>query len=171
MREKEKFQKLFKLDDNSPTGLALIRNGKPAGYKQPEKRNDSYSWVVKHDFCTDTGRKQIRWSLPLVLWELRTGEELSRSQMISYVDGNKNNLAPYNLTAERFSIERKQEFKNIAYDNYRNIVLPKLNPDYFKDPKDWTDPEALELLNKEKQRRAAGEGKTRNRIGRLRKWS
>lgn len=149
MKHEKVFHKNFIYDESSPTKIRYRRNGKPAGYKQIDRRYDTYNWVLA---AKDAGKCYI-WGLPFLIWELRTGFKPDYNYMINYKDVNKDNLSAYNMVLGRVSLSDNRILKKTAYDNYRNVILPRDNPDYYKDPADWTDPEALSLLNKEKERR------------------
>ena len=158
MKYKDLFTRLYYLDDTSPTGIRKAWNNQPAGMKQ--KHENGYMWVIKDWFQFEDGsKKQITYDLAACLYEMRTGQELQKDQMIIYLDGNKDNLLPYNVTVGKQDRYKQKRYKQQAYDNFRNVVLPKTNPDYFKDPKDWTHPKALELLQAERDKRATGQCK------------
>ncbi|EBA3920941.1 hypothetical protein EE88_21670 [Salmonella enterica] len=173
MKHAEDFKKLFRLDPSSPTGLVKIRNGLPAGNKQRTTNNNTYVWSVRGNVLIDGKWKVIKWSLPNVIYELSTGKEVSPNEYITYKDGNKDNFSFDNLELlPAFSHEENKRLNNYAYDNCRNIILDPKNPDYYKDPKDWTHPESLKAIAIDKQARLNGENKPNQRGGgRKRKWN
>ncbi|EDX5289419.1 hypothetical protein BH235_004604 [Salmonella enterica subsp. enterica serovar Javiana] len=153
MKNKEIFHRYFYLDETSPTGLSRHSNGQPAGYRYKCKDAQTYAWFVN----TRLNGVTYTWGLPFVLYELYNGVKPERNQMIDYLDGNKDNLTRYNLVLVNFNNETPKKLAKYAYDNFRNVLLKRDNPDYFKDPKDWTEPESLAALEAEKQKRASGE--------------
>ncbi|EGN9856573.1 hypothetical protein IS360_003594 [Salmonella enterica] len=154
MKNKDVFLKYFKLDESSPTYITVLATGKPAGHKQKTRHKGGYVWVVKKHCRTESGRKQFMWSIPKVIYELTNNVELTSKDFIYHIDGNKDNLQRYNLTVSHGGDQyRRQAEKIEAYNAYRNVILPTDSPDYFKDPSEWTTPEALELLAKEKESR------------------
>ncbi|EGI0196870.1 hypothetical protein IFY90_004274 [Salmonella enterica] len=167
MKNREIFHKRFYLDESSPTGLSRYSDGDPAGIKCRCSGTQSYRWAV----VTKEKGKSYTWGLPFVLYELYNGVEPQRDQMIDHVDGNKDNLTRYNLTLISFNNQTPKKLSKFAFDTYRNVMLPRYNPDYFKDPKDWTDPEALEMLEAEKRKRLSGESKFNFRKSRFDVWN
>ncbi len=160
MKYKDLFTRLYYLDDSSPTGLRKSWNDKPAGIKQKTRHKDGYMWVIKDWFVFDDGvKRQVSYDLAACLYELATGYELQKNETVYYVDVNKDNLKPVNMYVGKKDPYKLQKQKAAAYENFRNVVLPKTNPDYFKDPADWTDPEALAMLEAEKRSRAEGTSK------------
>ncbi|KJP43604.1 hypothetical protein SR70_04875 [Klebsiella aerogenes] len=172
MKYKNLFTRLYYLDDTSPTGIRKSWNNEPAGIKQRTPHDGGYIWVIKDYFILDDGtRFQVTYDLARVLWELKTGYEPTRKEMIFYADGNKDNLSLYNLTCNDMNHYTRKRYKLAAYEAFRNVILPKANPDYYKDPKDWTDPRALEALEAERRKRAVGDSKPPfPRLGRPNKW-
>ncbi|EDI8735815.1 hypothetical protein GEM21_05485 [Salmonella enterica] len=171
MKYKDLFIRLYYLDDTSPTGIRKAWNDKPAGIKQNNPKG-GYMWVIKDWFHFDDGtKKQIVYDLAATLIEMRTGKPLKKGEQVFYRDGNKDNLLPYNVFTGKADRHQRKRNTLTAYENFRTVILPKTNPDYFKDPKDWTDPEALEALETEREKRAAGESKPPHpNLGRPRKW-
>ncbi|EGN4266580.1 hypothetical protein IHZ75_004382 [Salmonella enterica] len=160
MKYKELFTRLYYLDSTSPTGIRKSWNDEPAGHKQKSRHGNGYFWVIKDLFQFEDGsKKQVNYQLANCLYEMLTGHELTRNEMIYYKDVNKDNLNPVNISVGKIDPYELKKYKLHAYENFRNVILPKSNPDYFKDPKDWTDPAALEALEIEKTKRATGESK------------
>ncbi|EJH4367116.1 hypothetical protein ND480_002109 [Salmonella enterica subsp. enterica serovar Bareilly] len=172
MKYKDLFMRLYYLDETSPTGLRKSWNDKPAGIKQKTKSANGYMWVIPDWFRFDDGtRKQVKYDLAACVYEMATGRELKKNETIYYLDVNKDNLNPVNMFVGIKDPRKLKQHKQAAYENFRNVILPKTNPDYFKDPKDWTDPEALAMLEEEKRKRATGESKPPvPNVGRPRKW-
>ncbi|EHY6648624.1 hypothetical protein K4M64_004522 [Salmonella enterica] len=168
MKHKEIFDKYFTLDPDSPTGIYYKGTDYPAGYKQ--KSHGNYVWVVSRRGKIKGISRLITWSLPRVLYELSHNVEIDNGTMISYVDGNRDNLSIDNLIALPMNRRTQQQERNLAFDNYRNVILSRLNPDYFKDPKDWTNPEALAALDMERERRKQGISKKCETLGAPQKW-
>ncbi|EHQ2770447.1 hypothetical protein KRB99_000016 [Salmonella enterica] len=160
MKFKELFTRLYYLDDTSPTGIRKAWNKEPAGIKQKTRHPNSYMWVIKDRFVCDDGvRRQVIFDVAACIYEMATGYELQKGEAIFYHDVNKDNLKPVNMYVGKQDPYKQKELKLNAYENFRSVILPKTNPDYFKDPKDWTDPEALQLLEAEKEKRRTGESK------------
>lgn len=158
MKNRDIFESLFYLDETSPTGLRRKKDDEPAGEKQRSNIGNGYLWVVMGHTYDHTGRKRrFLWTLPNCLYELHNGREVQRNEMISYLDDNKDNLSPDNLVLVPFSIDTKVNLKAVAWDHYRNVILPKASEDYYKDPSEWTTPEALEALSRERLKRENGE--------------
>lgn len=166
MKHKEIFDLRFYLDESSPTGLRRYSDEEPAGSKARCTGAQSYAWQL----TTRYKGKSYTWGLPFVLYELYNGIEPSRDQMIDYIDGNKDNLTRYNMTLKSWNNKTPKLHAKFAYDTFRNVFLPRYNPDYFNDPKDWTDPEALEALEAEKKKRASGESTFNYRKSRFDVW-
>ncbi|EDR9150308.1 hypothetical protein BSY48_004416 [Salmonella enterica subsp. enterica serovar Agbeni] len=162
MKYRKLFEQIFKLDDNSPTGLVYRETGEPAGRKVKDS-NRGYKWTIRAYVYPDGIKTQVQWSLARVLYELRNDVELTESDFIIYKDGNKNNLSQYNVSVSNVDKRNWQ-----TADSFDYIILPTENPDYFKHYTEWTDPEALAMLEAEKKRRAENPLPTR---GRPRKWS
>ncbi|EJN5909420.1 hypothetical protein ABE356_000212 [Escherichia coli] len=172
MKYKELFTRLYYLDNTSPTGIRKAWNDEPAGLKQKTKDGSGYMWVIPDWFCFDDGTKrQVKYDLAACVYEMATGYEVKKDETVFYLDVNKDNLNPVNMYVGKKDPYKLSKQKSAAYESFRNVVLPKKNPDYFNDPKDWTDPEALAMLEAERQKRAAGESKPpSSRMGRPRKW-
>ncbi|EHV3815218.1 hypothetical protein K0N88_001208 [Salmonella enterica] len=172
MKYKELFKRLYYVDPTSPTGLRNSWNKEPAGYKQKTRHGNGHVWVIKETFQFEDGSKeQVMYTLANCLYELATGHEVKKNEMIFYKDVNKDNLNPVNMCVGKIDLYKLKEYKRVAFENFRNVILPKSNPDYFKDPKDWTDPEALAALETEKRKRASGEvAKPATTHGRPRRW-
>ncbi|EAQ0500013.1 hypothetical protein CTP45_24600 [Salmonella enterica] len=172
MKYKELFTRLYYLDPTSPTGIRKAWNDEPAGLKQKTRHDDGYMWVIKDWFCFDDGTKQqIVYDLASCVYEMVTGYQLQKNETIYYHDVNKDNLNPVNMYVGKKDPYKLRKQKVAAYEGFRNVILPKTNPDYFNDPADWTDPEALAMLEAERQRRAEGTSKPpTSKIGRPRKW-
>lgn len=172
MKYKNLFTRLYYLDETSPTGIRKSWNNEPAGIKQYTRHGNGYVWVIKDYFVLEDGtRLQVIYDLPRILWEMSTGHEPTRNEMIFYADGNKDNLSLYNLNCRPISGHSRKRYKLAAYESFRNVILPKANPDYFKDPKDWTDPDALKAIELERVKRASGESKPPYpTLGRPFKW-
>jgi len=172
MKYKNLFIRLYYLDDTSPTGLRKSWNNEPAGIKQITRHGNGYVWVIKDYFILEDGtRTQVTYDLPRCLWELAKGEAPKKNEMIFYADGNKDNLSLYNLSCNPIDLYTRKRYKLAAYEAFRNVILPKANPDYYKDPANWTDPEALEALETERRKRATGESKPPfPTLGRPFKW-
>ncbi|ECV2890799.1 hypothetical protein F2230_21720 [Salmonella enterica] len=166
MKNKEIFHRYFYLDETSPTGLSRHSDGQPAGNKHKCTGAQTHSWLVN----TSVQGKTYTWGLPFVLYELYNGVKPERNQMIDYLDGNKDNLTRYNLVLVNFNNSTPKKLAKYAYDNFRNILLKKDSPDYFKDPKDWTEPESLAALEAEKQKRASGESVFNLKKSRFSTW-
>lgn len=172
MKYKDLFTRLYYLDDTSPTGIRKSWNDEPAGIKQKTRSANGYMWVIMDWFSFDDGiKRQVCYDLAACLYEMATGHEVKKNETIYYVDVNKDNLNPVNMYVGKKDPYKLKQQKTVAYENFRNVILPKSNPDYFKDPKDWTDPEALAMLEAERQKRAAGESTPPpSKIGRPRRW-
>lgn len=168
MKNIDVIERYFTLNPESPTGFYYKNTTIPAGYKH--KAKDGYMWVLKRKAPTKRGYKQFMFSLDRVIYEMTHGVEVKRNQMISHIDGNKDNHKPENLKLIRDNRHVKQREKNTAFIAFRNVILPKTNPDYFKDPQDWTDPEALAALERERELRAQGISKITNRLGNVPTW-
>lgn len=153
MKHKEIFHRYFYLDETSPTGFRRHSDKEPAGFKRKNKESQTHTWLLNVSYRG----KSYGWGLPFALYELFNGVAPESNQMIDYLDGNKDNLSPYNLVLVNLNNETPKKLAKNAYDNFRNVILKKDNPDYFKDPKDWTEPESLAALEAEKQKRASGE--------------
>ncbi|EHT3579216.1 hypothetical protein KXY27_004535 [Salmonella enterica] len=166
MKHREIFDSRYYLDESSPTGLRRYSDDAPAGVKARNSDAQSYSWQL----TTRHKGKSYTWGLPFVLYELYNGVEPRRDQMIDYADGNKDNLSRYNLTLKNYNNTTPKILSKIAYDNFRNVMIPRYNPDYFNDPKDWTDPEALEALAEERRKRVCGESTFNYRKSRFDVW-
>ncbi|EDX4100282.1 hypothetical protein B9R80_002418 [Salmonella enterica] len=164
MKYKNCFDQLVKLDENSPTWLTYRETGEPAGRKVKGSYPGHYSWSIRAYLYIDDVKTQVQWSVPRAIYELHNGIELTTKERIVFKDGNKNNLSPYNLTVNNNN--DPVEFKE---GDYSNVILPAANPDYFKHFSDWTDPEALELLEAERVRRLTAPAPKKK--GRPRKWS
>ncbi|EDI2893889.1 hypothetical protein CDG24_25180 [Salmonella enterica subsp. enterica serovar Newport] len=164
MKYREYFEQLFKLDENSPTWLSYRSTGEIAGRKVKGPNPGFYTWSVRAYIYPDGVKTQVQWTIPRCVYELFHGVELTRKDQLIFKDGNKNNLSPYNMTVSSVAA-------SIVFDDsdYSNVVLPAANPDYFKHFSEWTDPEALELLEAEKKRRLTSP-KSKKR-GRPRKWN
>ncbi|EBW2292217.1 hypothetical protein DFV88_24855 [Salmonella enterica subsp. enterica serovar Newport] len=172
MQYAEEFKKLFSLDPSSPTGLVKNRNGKVAGEKQHNKKQCSYSWIVRAMIDLGDGKKRsVRWTIPLVLYELYHGIEPQADQMIGYKDNNKDNLTKENLYLLPYNPWQTRDFSKYSFDTFRNVILSLRNPDYYKDPKDWEHPESLLALEKEKEKREKGLSMAYKKAGRPRKWN
>ncbi|MFW3388142.1 UNVERIFIED_CONTAM: hypothetical protein RF648_19325, partial [Kocuria sp. CPCC 205274] len=130
---------------------------KPAGYKQ-YKHNGGYQWVLTHAMPRKDGTlRNVTHTLAKTIYELTTGDRVFTSrQQLTYLDGNMDNLKPDNLRKIRRSVLMSALDKRRAYSAFRNVKIKKTNPDYFKDPADWTDPEAVAALNAEKEKRLKG---------------
>ncbi|EEO8179083.1 hypothetical protein G7D34_003714 [Salmonella enterica] len=149
MKHEEVFNRHFIYDETSPTAIRCIKTGFPAGFKKYDSRYDTYNWVLS---CKDNGNSYM-WGLPFLIWELRTGQKPSNAYMINYRDVNKDNFDSYNMVLERAKFSVNKNLKKEAVKMFRNVILPRDNPDYYKDPADWTDPEALKCLADERKRR------------------
>ncbi|HAV9873772.1 TPA: hypothetical protein JLH60_004748 [Escherichia coli] len=172
MQYSEEFHKNFSLDPNSPTGLIKNRNGKPAGEKHRNTNHSCYHWIARiRIYNTDGTSTYYKWSIPCVLFELYNGIEPRKDQLIGYKDNNRDNLSKENLYLLPLTYNESYKAQQVAFDTYRNVILSKRNPDYYKDPKDWTDPEALEALETEKAKRAAGLSVAYRKAGRPQKWN
>lgn len=169
MKNKDIFDRYYTFDPESPTCFYNIGTKEPAGYKQKVK--NGYVWVIQKNAQTGRGRKTFMWVIPRIIYEIVHNVTLKPNQLITHKDLNKDNLHPDNLVLSNFhnSITTKQQ--KIAYDNYRTVKIPRYNPDYFKDPKDWTDPIALERLNAEKAKRDRGESVPSRPVGKPAIWS
>ena len=164
MKYKDLFTRLYYLDETSPTGIRKAWNDKPAGYKQRTRSPNGYMWVIRDWFRFEDGtQKQIIYDLASCLYEMSTGYVLQKGESIYYYDVNKDNLNPVNMYVGKTDPYKQKELKRVAYENYRNVILPKTNPDYFKDPSEWTDPQALESLTEERRKRESGEIKPPSR--------
>ncbi|MDG0490075.1 hypothetical protein [Klebsiella variicola] len=172
MKYKDLFTRLYYVDDSSPTGVRKSWNDEPAGLKQKTKSANGYMWIIKDWFVFDDGiKRQVNYDLASCLYEMATGYELQKNETVYYVDVNKDNLNPVNMYVGKKDPYKLRQQKIAAYEGYRNVILPKSNPDYFKDPADWTDPEALAMLEAEREKRATGESKPpASKIGRPRRW-
>ncbi|END3518152.1 hypothetical protein ABFK60_001234 [Escherichia coli O13/129/135:H4] len=172
MKYKDLFTRLYYLDPTSPTGIRKAWNDKPAGLKQKTKDGSGYMWVIPDWFCFDDGtKKQVKYDLAACVYEMATGHEVKKDETVFYLDVNKDNLNPVNMYVGKKDPYKLRKQKAAAYESFRNVVLPKSNPDYFNDPKDWTDPEALQFLNEEREKRQTGESKPpSSKMGRPRKW-
>lgn len=172
MKYKELFKRLYYLDPTSPTGIRKAWNDEPAGIKQKTGHANGYMWIIKDWVITDDGvRRCIVYDLAACVYEMATGYELQPNETVYYHDVNKDNLKPVNMYVGKKDPRKLKQQKDVAYENFRSVILPKSNPDYFNDPKDWTDPEAVELLEAERQKRAAGESVPKpTKIGRPRRW-
>lgn len=168
MKHKEYFDRYFDLNPDSPTGIVYKGTDSPAGWKQKER--NGYQWVIARKCQTGKGCKQFLWSVPKVIYEITHDVVLNGHQMVTHIDGNKDNLKPDNLKKVPYSLSEKQKLRNIAFNQYQNVVLSRLNPDYFKHPSEWSDPKALEALELEKQKRQRGESRIYQGIGMNRKW-
>ncbi|EKE9051045.1 HNH endonuclease, partial [Salmonella enterica] len=115
-------------------------------------------------------KKQIIWPLKNVIYEKTRGEPLKPGLMVAHIDGNRDNLHPDNLTTTRYDLHRFQKERKFLFDTFRNVILSKENPDYFKDPADWKEPASLAALEAEKQKRADGISISYNGVGKARKW-
>lgn len=167
MQYKDELLKQIALDPNSPTGLKWLKDGSAAGTKQPSWAG--YVWVLRVTIPLADKSKRITYTLPRVLWELTHGTEPRKDQMIGYLDGDQDNLKADNMTLIPYSTWEAQKAQVKAWESYRNVILPKYNPDYFKAPADWTDPTALAALQDERNRRATGESAIK-KMGRPQKW-
>lgn len=169
MRHKEIFDKYFTYDTNSPTNFFYKGTNKPAGYKKKSK-TVGYQWVIQRYANVGGIHTNIEWKLPRTIYEFANKTNLDRFTLTYHKDGNRDNLKPENIgVADNFIVRLKSDEIQTAFDNYRNVILSRTNPDYYKDPSEWTDPEAVALLAAEKQSR----GKTRRALGkagRPRKW-
>lgn len=168
MKHSEEFYKQYKFDNTSPTGITRLSNGKPAGCKIFEGKL-TYNWDL---VLYITGKKDVRYSLPRLVYEGFYGYPPHESQVIAFVDGNKDNLDPLNMilypkTGNQKGMKSRE--LRTAYRSFRTVQLPRSNPDYFNDPKDWTDPVALKLLDEEKHKRDTGES-VEPKLGRPRRY-
>lgn len=94
MNNKDVFIRYFALDEASPTGLKRLSDGSPAGKKEYRPSNSSgYRWRV----YKKENNKSYAWELPPTLYELYHGVTPQKNQMITYADGNKDNLTRLNL--------------------------------------------------------------------------
>ncbi|EKA7615238.1 hypothetical protein OL383_004423 [Salmonella enterica] len=168
MKNEEYFDRHFEINPESPTSIYYKGTTIPAGWKQKDR--DGYQWVVTRHCQIPGGRKQFIWCLTKAIYEKTHGVTLRRNQMVIAIDGNRDNLHPDNLKVVPFSIHVKQKERNTAFYAFRNVVLKRSNPDYFKDPKDWTDPEALQAIEDEKRKRKNGESAARIGTGLKAKW-
>ncbi|EOG8337661.1 hypothetical protein ACLIX5_004459 [Salmonella enterica subsp. enterica serovar Bredeney] len=166
MKYEKEFNDRFVLDETSPTGLRERKTGAIAGEKQKANGYTGYHWIVR----TTVNKKRIRWTLPHVLIELRTGQTLNKFQMVDYLDGNKDNLSAKNLVIVPKTTTKAETTHKVAFASYRNIILSRNNPDYYKDPTDWTDPASLAALAAEQEKRAKGESVATTKLGRPRLW-
>lgn len=172
MKYKDLFTRLYYLDETSPTHIRKAWNDEPAGMKQPTKCANGYIWIIKDWFQFEDGsKKQIVYDLAACVYEMATGYQLKPNETIYYHDVNKDNLNPVNMYVGKKDPRKLGEAKKVAYENFRNVILPKSNPDYFKTPAEWTNPKALELLQAERNKRASGESQPPSKnYGRPQKW-
>lgn len=168
MKYKEFIYSHYYLDTTSPTGLRKSWNHKPAGVKS--KHNGGYSWVISDRVKVDGITRRVVWSLQNVLYELAYKHEVKPDERIYRVNDNKDDHSLYNLTLDKLNVPRTYRETLEAWNSFRNVVLPLSNPDYFKAPADWTDPEAVKMLDEEKRKRREGTSKPPKKTGRLRKW-
>lgn len=169
MNEKEIFNQRYDFNTDSPTMFYYKGTNIPVGYKASRGCN-SYNWRISFPYYVGGKRKQANITLPNAVYEHVYGVKIKRNQMVTHIDGNKDNFHPDNLRLVMFNITEKQRLKNLAFDAYRNVILPRVNPDYYLDPADWTDPEALEMLKAERLKRATGESVVLNRVGNKQIW-
>ena len=172
MKYKDLFIRLYYLDETSPTGIRKAWNNEPAGIKQKTRHPNGYLWVIKDWFQFEDGsKKQTSYDLAACVYEMATGYVLKPGEAIYYRDVNKDNLNPVNMYVGKIDPYKQKQLKLAAYESFRSVVLPKLNSDYFKNPADWTDPQALALLNEEKRKREAGESMPpQPKHGRPKRW-
>ncbi|EGV5393316.1 hypothetical protein FER63_23375 [Salmonella enterica] len=97
MKNKEIFEKYFKLDANSPTGVIWKDKGTPAGAK--ETHSGYEYWYIKKFITVESGkpRKKYKWAIPKTIYELTHGVELTHKETVIYLDGNSKNFHPDNL--------------------------------------------------------------------------
>ena len=172
MKYKDLFTRLYYLDETSPTHIRKAWDNKPAGWKQKTPHPNGYMWVLKDRFAFEDGTtKQINYDLAACIYEMATGYQIKPNEAIYYHDVNKDNLNPVNMYVGKKDPYKQKELKQVAYENFRNVILPKSNPDYFNDPKNWTDPEALAMLQAEREKREQGTSEPpSSKHGRPRRW-
>ncbi|EBW7358877.1 hypothetical protein E2L92_21970 [Salmonella enterica subsp. enterica serovar Ibadan] len=169
MKNKEIFDKYYVFDPESPTCFYKKGTKEPAGYKQKVKAG--YAWVIQKNAQTGKGRKIFMWSIPRIIYEIVNNVTLKPNQFVTHKDLNKDNLHPDNLECGGFDFVLAAKQIRKAYDNFRTVIIPRYNDDYFKDPKDWTDPDAVLRLNVEKLRREKGESLPSRKVGKPQIWS
>lgn len=149
------FFKRFEYNPESPTCFYYKGTTKPAGYK--DRKRNSYQWLIDTQFMVKSKRTTFTWSLPKVIFEVSRGIELNDSYMMVYhLDGDKDNNHPDNLALRSLSTKPKREENVKAYHEFKNVLISKENSDYFKHPSQWSNPESLEALAREKQLRIDG---------------
>lgn len=149
----EYLKTILRYDPDSPTCLTFIKSGKVAGFKDKNNYKHggaSYTWYIRH--------KAVKVNLDRVVYSLYHNIEIPETLFVRLIDGDLDNHRPDNLAL--YPKRRKCTIMNQcnlkAYAEFKTVILPKTNPDYFKHPKDWTDPEALAALEKEKEQRLSG---------------
>ncbi|EFQ7188573.1 hypothetical protein HZV87_004432 [Salmonella enterica] len=171
MKYKEIVTDRYKIDPDSPTGLTKLSTNKPAGLKQ-RLTNGGYTWIIKEWVWIDENvKKQIIWPLHHVIYELHHGIEPQRSQMINYIDGNKDNHDISNLELIPCSVLIQIEQKKRDWEAYRTLILPKRSPDFHRAPSEWETEKALKMLEDERKKREEGKSKEPGKNGRPYKWS
>lgn len=153
MQSLELWKTILRFDPDSPTCLSYIKSGKTAGFKDKNNHKHggaSYTWYVKI--------KKKKYNLDRIVYSLYHNIEIPESLFVKLIDGDLDNHHPDNfaLYPKRRKVTIMNQCNLKAYAEFKTIILPKDNPDYFKAPKDWTDPIALEYLAKEKEQRLSG---------------
>lgn len=95
MKHKDIFDKYFKLDVNSPTGVIWKNTGEPAGSKETHSGLDY--WYIMKIMTDNYKRKKYKWPIPRTVYELTHGVELARKYCVIFIDGNSENFHPDNL--------------------------------------------------------------------------
>lgn len=149
----ELWKTTLRYDPDSPTYLSYISTGLPAGIKVKNNGlhgGPSYTWWFRWG--------DIRFNLKSVIYYLYHGVEAPQKMFIKPIDGDLDNLNPENFAlypkAQQRSINHRLNIE--AYKQFKNVILPKDNPDYFKHPSEWTNPEAIAALEQEKANRISG---------------
>ncbi|EMC1489650.1 HNH endonuclease [Salmonella enterica] len=170
MRNREYFDDYFTFDTNSPTCFYHKGTKRPAGFKE-KVLDDGYVWKIsKRIYFRHIKKRQFAWQLDHLIYEFSTGKELPPRYMIQHIDGNKDNLRPENLRAIPRSNKVFREEKQRAFKDFKNVLLSRTSPEYYMNPKDWILPESLERLEDEKRKRATGESKLKENLGKVARW-
>lgn len=144
-------------DPSSPTCLRKRKNNQPAGIKHYKPGSYSaYNWeLVGYD--REGAVKQVRWPLMRSLYEYYYNVDLDPKVIVVPYDGDKDNFKIENLklaTRDHLLLHR---INLKAWQQFKNVKLDYLNPDYFLHPCEWKHPVSLEALSIEIRLREKGE--------------